>query len=190
MVQLNALRLPLASVVAAGLMTGLVASAASAQQPTSAQQAAIRSACQSDYRAHCSSVPSGGSAALQCLQQNVASLSAGCQSAVNAVGGAAAAPAAAAPAAAPAATPAQPAAKAAPAPTAPAPAKPAAAAPAPIPQLTPRQEAALIRQSCRRDFRTFCSNVVIGAGNVAACLSANRASLSAGCKSALASLAR
>ena len=61
--------------------------------PTQAQQDAIRSSCQSDYRSYCASVPTGGSAALECLQKNVASLSPSCQQAVNAATGAAAAPA-------------------------------------------------------------------------------------------------
>jgi len=55
--------------------------------PTQAQQDAIRSSCQSDYRTYCSSVPTGGSAALQCLEKNVASLSSSCQQAVRAASG-------------------------------------------------------------------------------------------------------
>src|ERR1700687_135588 len=55
------------------------------QAPTDAQRSAIRSQCRSDYIAHCSSVPPGGEASLQCLQKNMASLSAGCQGAVRAV---------------------------------------------------------------------------------------------------------
>src|SRR5262249_41735309 len=55
--------------------------------PTQAQQQAIRSSCQSDYRAHCASVPTGGSAALQCLEQNLSSLSSACQQAVKAATG-------------------------------------------------------------------------------------------------------
>src|SRR5580704_18022817 len=64
----------------------LVAAAAPAlaQQPTDAQRSAIRSACRSDYMAHCSSVPPGGLASLQCLQKNMSSLAPACQSAVNA----------------------------------------------------------------------------------------------------------
>src|SRR5262249_10164988 len=58
---------------------------ASSQAPTDAQRAAIKSQCRSDYIAHCSSIPPGGAASLQCLQKNMASLSASCQSAVRAV---------------------------------------------------------------------------------------------------------
>ncbi|MGH7156177.1 MAG: cysteine rich repeat-containing protein, partial [Acetobacteraceae bacterium] len=57
-----------------------------AQQPTQAQSNAIRQACRADYQAHCASVPTGGSASLACLQQNAASLSPGCQSALAAIG--------------------------------------------------------------------------------------------------------
>ena len=55
------------------------------QAPTEAQRGAIRSECRSDYMAHCSDVPPGGMASLQCLQKNMSSLSSGCQSAVRAV---------------------------------------------------------------------------------------------------------
>jgi hypothetical protein len=91
----------------AALLALLALPAAHAQQPTSAQASAIRQACRADYQAHCASVPTGGSAALACLQRSAASLSPGCQQALRAVsaGGsaapqnAAARPAAAAPAA-------------------------------------------------------------------------------------------
>ena len=63
---------------------------AAAEQPTQAQISAVKSACRSDYIPHCSSVPPGGKAALACLQKNEASLSAPCQTAVNAVSGGAA----------------------------------------------------------------------------------------------------
>jgi hypothetical protein len=102
-----------------------------AQAPSEAQRGAIRSACRSDYIAHCSSVPPGGAESLQCLQKNMSSLSASCKAAVNAVQPPAAktdAPAAAPKADAPAAEPAKPAATAAPAA---APATPAGAPSAP-----------------------------------------------------------
>jgi hypothetical protein len=165
-----------------GLMLA-TAGPSSAAGPTAAQKSAIKSACQSDYMAHCSSVPPGGAQSLQCLQQNLASLSAACQSAVNAASGSAASGgAAAAPAAANSSAPAA------------AGSSGAAAAPAPAvkaaPAMTPRQEAMFIRQSCGRDFRRLCGNVPLGGGNGVACLRANAASLSNGCRGALASLAR
>src|SRR5207302_3495871 len=61
------------------------AAPAFAQAPSQAQRAAIKSECRSDYMAHCSSIPPGGEASLQCLQKNMSSLAAGCQSAVRAV---------------------------------------------------------------------------------------------------------
>ncbi|HMM87767.1 hypothetical protein [Bradyrhizobium sp.] len=86
---------------------------ASAQGPSQAQRDAVKSQCRSDYIAHCSSVPPGGEASLQCLAKNMSSLSPSCQSAVRAVEAAAApakpaetaAPKPAAPAAATAASP-------------------------------------------------------------------------------------
>src|ERR1700720_2350760 len=62
----------------------MVATPAFSQAPTDAQRSAIRSECRSDYQAHCASIPPGGAASLQCLQQNMSSLSAGCQGAVRA----------------------------------------------------------------------------------------------------------
>ena len=61
------------------------AMAAFAQAPTDAQRSEIRSACRSDFMAHCASVQPGGMEALQCLQKNMSSLSSDCQSAVRAV---------------------------------------------------------------------------------------------------------
>jgi pyruvate/2-oxoglutarate dehydrogenase complex dihydrolipoamide acyltransferase (E2) component len=162
-------------------------SEAGAQAPTTAQKNAIRAACRSDYMAHCSSVPPGGRASFECLQQNMASLSPGCQSAVNAIGGGAApAPAASQPEAAPAAAPA------APAPAA-APAAPAAAAPAPAassPPMSPRQEMRLVRFACGPDYRAFCGGVPPGGGRIVACLRSNAASLSPSCRRALMSAMR
>ena len=55
---------------------------APAQQPSSAQISAIRSACRSDYPKVCAGVPTGGAPALQCLEKNKAKLSAACEKAV------------------------------------------------------------------------------------------------------------
>ena len=59
--------------------------AAHAQMPTTAQRNAIRQSCARDYQAMCASVPTGGKASLQCLRQNMTSLSPACQSAVGAI---------------------------------------------------------------------------------------------------------
>ncbi len=58
-----------------------------AQQPSQEQISAIRGACRGDYMSVCASVPTGGSAALQCLKQHSADVSGGCRDALAAVGG-------------------------------------------------------------------------------------------------------
>jgi hypothetical protein len=189
------------------LLLGLAGGPAAAQQPSQAQVGAIRSACRADYQAHCSSVQPGGSAALACLQRNVAALSAGCQKAVGAVGGASAptqksgeAPSASPPSAATAPPPA--AATSAPADTgataAPAAVPPAAAASAPAARsavATPPGrsavplpvELAILRRACGPDVQANCPGVRPGGGQVIACLAANQAALSPNCRRALAS---
>jgi Cysteine rich repeat len=144
-------------------------SPAVAQKPTEAQIDAIRQACRADYQSYCSSVPTGGSAALECLRQNRASLSAPCREAVGALGG----PAGAAQSPKPA--------------TAPTAAMPAPAAPSSLPPrpMSPRQEAMLLRRSCGMDYRTYCSNVPPGGGRIIECLRENGPSLSRQCRSAL-----
>src|SRR5215212_3843467 len=76
-----------AAALAALMMAALCAGTgvAYSQAPSQAQRDAIKSQCRSDYMAHCSSVPPGGEASLQCLQKNMSSLSSSCQSAVRAV---------------------------------------------------------------------------------------------------------
>jgi hypothetical protein len=135
-----------------------------AQAPSQAQRDAIKSQCRSDYMAHCSSVPPGGEASLQCLQKNMSSLSSSCQSAVRAVE----APAAAKPAdtAAPKA------------------AAPAAAAAAPAGQPTSAQVSA-IRSACRSDYPKVCAGVPTGGAPALQCLEKNKAKLSAGCEKAV-----
>ncbi len=144
------------------LVACVFAGAAVAQQPTQAQQNAIKSACRSDFMAQCSGVQPGGQAALSCLQQHSSSLSAGCQQAIGALGGGKSAPAATAGTA------------------------PAATAPAtPTPTFTPREEMAIARQECGPDFRSLCSSVALGGGRAIACLRKNMARLSPGCQKVL-----
>jgi hypothetical protein len=134
----NAMR---AAVYVVPLIVGLFAGAgiAAAQQPTPDQQDAIRSNCRSDFMANCSGVPRGGKEAMQCLKDNVAKLSSGCQQAVKAVMPAPA-PKPPTPVTATPAAPASPPPAAAPAaPVAAAPAAPAAPAAAPAAS-TPTQE--------------------------------------------------
>ena len=111
--------------------------AASAKKPSSAQVAAIRSACRADYQKNCASVPPGGAASLSCLEQNKAKLSAGCQQAVNAAGGGGAAPAAGGAAAATAAPAAAPATMA-------------------LRPMRPREELFVLRSACGADVRALC----------------------------------
>ena len=163
-----------------------------AQAPSQAQRDAIKSQCRSDYIAHCSSVPSGTEASLQCLQKNMSSLSSNCQSAVRAVEAPAAAPAKPAEAAKPTET-AKPAEAATPKSAAPAaataaPAKsaePKAAAGASAGQPTSAQTSA-IRSACRSDYPKVCAGVPTGGAPAQQCLEKNRAKLSAGCEKAVA----
>jgi hypothetical protein len=168
----------------------LIAAAAPAlsQGPSAAQRDAVKSQCRSDYMAHCSSVPPGGEASLQCLAKNMSSLSAGCQGAVRAVQAAAApktdaAPAAAKTETAPAKTETAPA--AATAKPATEPAAPKAAATTATKQPTDAQVSA-IRSACRSDYPKVCAEVPTGGAPALQCLEKNKAKLSAGCGKAVA----
>ena len=157
---------------------------ASAQAPNQAQRDAIKSQCRSDYIAHCSSVPPGGEASLQCLQKNMSSLSSSCQSAVRAVEAPAAATAkpadtAAQKTAAPAA-----ATTAAPKAAEPKATEPKAAAAAPAGQPSSAQISA-IRSACRSDYPKVCAGVPTGGAPALQCLEKNKAKLSAGCEKAV-----
>jgi len=163
----------LLAVVGLSISTGAVA-----RQPSKAQISAIRSSCQADYPAHCAGVPTGGAAALACLQKNMANLSPACQTAVNAVGGG--------PSAEPITTPPQPSTVApAVAPGAPAVSTVPAAPARQYPPMAPRQELAILRYSCGSDFRALCGGVQFGGGRAIACLRDNGSSLSPRCRSAL-----
>lgn len=145
------------------------------QAPSQAQRDAIKSQCRNDYIAHCSSVPPGGEASLQCLQKNMASLGPSCASAVKAVE---------APAAEPKAEPA-PAAKteAAPAATT----KPAAEAAAPKAAGVPSSaQVSAIRSACRSDYPKVCAGVPTGGAAALQCLETNKAKLSPACGKAVA----
>lgn len=170
-----------------------LATPAFAQAPSDAQRAAIKSNCRNDYMAHCASIPPGGAASLQCLQQNMGSLSSACASAVKAVSGASEtkaepaakeepkqetksepAPAAAEPektAAEPAKTAAEPAAKSS---TKAAGGKPSSA------------QIAAIRSNCRSDYPKVCAGVPTGGAPALQCLAKNKAKLSAACEKAVA----
>ena len=132
-----------------------IAAPALAQTPTQSQRDAVKSQCRNDYIAHCSSVPPGGEASLQCLQKNMSSLSSSCQGAVRAL----AAPAAVAPAKP--AEAAKPADTAAPAATASKSGEPKAAAVPAAGQPSSAQISA-IRSACRSDYPKVCAGVPTG----------------------------
>jgi hypothetical protein len=133
-------------------------------QPSKAQVSALRSACRSDYMAHCSRVNPNGPGALPCLQRNASALSPKCRAAVSAVGSA------------PAAKP---------------PARPVpqqallSGGQAASPQSNKTKEAAL-RSACRSDYMAHCSRVNPKGPGALSCLQRNAASLSAKCRKAVA----
>ena len=147
--------------------------ASSIKQPGSAQASAIRAACRAEYPNVCAGVPTGGAPALQCLENNKAKLSAGCQKAVAAAGGGAAT--AAAGNAAPGAD--------------------AAAAPAAAPStlvlrpMLPREQLFVLRSACGADVRALCDGVAPGGGRIIQCLVARATSLSTPCREVLAQFA-
>lgn len=148
------------------------------QAPTQAQRDAIKSQCRSDYMAHCSSIPPGGEASLQCLQKNMSSLSSSCQSAVRAVG----APAAATPAAKPDAAPTA----AKPETTAPKAAATTSAKPASTTAGKPSSaQISAVRTACRSDYPKVCAGVPTGGAPALECLDKNKAKVSAACEKAV-----
>ncbi len=141
-----------------------------AKKPSSAQVAAIRSACRSDYQRTCAGVPTGGAAALNCLETNKSKLSASCQQAVSAASGGGATPASGPTAAAP------------------------AEAPAPAPALVlrpmrPREELFVLRSACGGDVRALCGGIPVGGGRILQCLVGQAASLSPACQDVLSQFA-
>jgi hypothetical protein len=146
------------------------AATASAQKPSAEQLNAIRASCRSDFMAHCPGVQPGGPAALKCLQQNAARVSAPCQTALAAIGQVGKGSAAATPATAPAASP-------------------AVSPLGPMPPMRPREALAILRL-CNADQQALCPGVPVGGGRVLSCLAGNAAALSPGCYAALSAAAR
>lgn len=141
--------------------------AAAAGKPTSAQAAAIKSACRGDYPKVCASVPPGGAPALECLEKNRAKVSAGCSKALAAVSGGSVAPAAAG---------------GAPAPAGAAPTAPAAIVLRPM---LPREELFVMRSACSGDIRALCAGVAAGGGRIMQCIANRAADLSPACRDVL-----
>ncbi len=170
--------------------TFALATQAYAQGPSEAQRAAIKSNCRSDYMAHCSSIPPGGAASLECLQKNMSSLSAACAGAVRAVEAPAAEPKsekAEEPKAEPKTEPkaetkqeGTPAAKEA---------KPAAEPKAAGAPGKPSQaQISAIRSACRSDYPRVCAGVPTGGAPALQCLEKNKARVSAACAKAVAAV--
>jgi hypothetical protein len=138
------------------------------KKPSSAQVAAIRSACRGDYQQNCADVPTGGAAALSCLQKNKENLSASCQKAVSAVDSSAAPAAGGAPSDAATADPAA-----------------APAATLVLRPMRPREVIFALRSGCGEDARALCSDVPPGGGRIMQCLAAQATSLSPACSNVL-----
>ena len=162
------------AIPAVAISFAVLGSLAQAQQPSSAQLSAVKSACRGDYMNVCASVPTGTKEALQCLQQHSQQVSSGCQGALAALsppatppGGNSTAASSSSSASAPATSPTAPA------------ASPSA------PQLSPRAQARLLRTDCGPDFQKFCSGTPLGGGRGIACLKDHGSDLSALCRSAL-----
>jgi hypothetical protein len=150
-------------------------------KPSPKQLSAVRSACRSDFIAHCSGVQPGGRDALLRLERNKAEISQSCQSALAPiVAGAAAGPGTASPGAASPAT-------AGPDTTPPASAMapPAAIDRLVIPRLPLRAEIMLLRV-CAVDHRLLCDGVPPGGGRIVACLVRKASKLMSECRAALA----
>ncbi|WP_316177784.1 hypothetical protein [Bradyrhizobium sp. SZCCHNRI1009] len=177
---LKAAAQPAASVPAAPAQLATAAAkpaaAAPAGKPSEAQVAAIRTACGADYRKVCSSVPPGGAAALQCLEQNKVRVSGPCAQAMASSSGGVT-PSGASTATAAIARPA--------ATTAAAPAAPALV----LRPLRPLEELRIVRAACGADARALCSGIEPGGGRIAQCLAANAGALTPGCKGMLAQFA-
>lgn len=169
---------------AASMLSGVADAHAT---PTQAQQQAIRSACPSDYRTYCASVPTGGAAALQCLEKNIASLSSPCQQAVKAATGGAAATSGgsgdATTTGGSATTSGGNGGATAPQTGSGSPSK----APV-IVVLQPRQEIFLMREACGGDYRKFCAGTRIIGGGALSCLVSHAPALSPSCKGMLSKL--
>ena len=156
---------------------GATVGPSAAQQPTKAQQDALRSACRKDFMAHCSGVKPSGSAALACLKRNAASLSTPCRTAVAAAGGGSAPEGAGA-------APAQPPAKDQAASTR-TPAKDQAAAAQPTKAQPTKAQQHALRSACRKDFMSHCAGVKPSGSAALSCLQQHSASLSTPCRTAV-----
>jgi hypothetical protein len=148
------------------------------------QLKAVQKACTiNDLMAHCSWIQPGNPEILLCLKANSGDLSPGCQSVVQSLSGAA--PAAATPTpeperhATPAKKPVEPTRK---------PPEPEHASAESTPRQPTSQQKSAIRAACRSDFISHCSGVQPGGAAALQCLQGHAASLSGGCRNALAAV--
>jgi hypothetical protein len=153
------------------LLLLIMANPLTAQQPTSEQRDAIRSACRADFIANCSEVQPGSKEALECLLRIEAKLAPACKTALSAVAGKAAAPSGGTDVSqgAPENPPSQP------------------------PKASPAEgqddQLSAVRQACSlNDFVAHCSWIQPSSPEVLLCLQANVGSLSPPCQAALQSL--
>ena len=157
--------------VSAALALAVVATPVVAQQPTQTQVTAIKQACSGDYQSYCASVPTGGSAALECLESNLGSVSVPCQHALGAVSGTGS-PSITSPSAGtapePVATPAQ-----------------GSSSQSALAPMSRRQQIMVLRTDCGPDYRRLCDGVQFGGGRAVACLYAHAPQLSEVCRDAL-----
>jgi hypothetical protein len=148
---------------------GRAAAALARMQPTDEQFGIILEACGAAIDSHCAGAERGPGWQLQCLRENAANLSTGCEQVLVAV-------ASTAPAASP--PPAQAA-------TAP----PPAVIERPARPVSPRKVLFLIRTACAPDFRGYCGGAGFGGGRAIGCLREHAHNLSPTCRKALASIA-
>lgn len=158
--------------LAAWVTALLLAGPAQAQQPTQAQQDAVRANCRSDFISMCRGVTPGGADALRCLKQNAGRLAPSCKTAVDAI------------------SPASPAPRSDVAPAAP---STTGAAPSPEPPMVVAQLGPLqmrnLQMACAGDAQIHCVGVPRDPQARIACLRDNAANLSPPCQQALRSLA-
>jgi len=175
-------RIAIFGAVALATLTASHLAVTAQEKPTAAQKHALRSACPADFRANCAGVPTGGMAALVCLEQHVDKLSPACQSAVKAVSGG---PAEAKAPAKPASGQTKPAASKETAAKSSSGSKPAAAPMPARPVMPFFRELRITARSCARDFRILCPDVPVGHGNALFCLKVHGDRLSPRCRAAL-----
>ncbi len=132
------------------------------KRPSSKQATEVKSACRSDFIAHCRGVQPGGRSALLCLERNASVLSGSCRGALAALkGGAPKETADSGPSDQPAAA---------------------------TPKAPTSQQQSAIRAACRSDFISNCSGVQPGGSAALQCLKSHASSLSQGCQGALAAV--